>query len=147
MDSQELMTRLNDLERQKNSKYYHFKTVRNFILHLEDFPPGKKREEMYSRIDFYLSVIQANDIFTGRDSEVIYRTHITPLADYYSKKQGFTFFPGWKWTLFSIVFFIAATALITDNFTYVGLAVVFSATLITYFYKKVIANKVYGFFY
>lgn len=94
-----------DIERELNEKmnffeslvpekrrYYHAKSIRNFIFHYKDLRNLADRERIYYLINSYFEFCSSNVISNIYDSLKVYNDFIKPIGEYYCDHLGFIVF-------------------------------------------------------
>jgi hypothetical protein len=133
------------VELKRPIKYYHFNTTYNLIKHLKSFEDGRKKEEMFYKLNEYLDYISDNDLDDARESIAIYTKYLRPVTFYYEKKLGFMYFTKWRIILLLILVPSFVLSLFFDSISAWGIILVADMAIITYFYQKYKEHKTYGY--
>ncbi|MBT9485707.1 hypothetical protein [Sediminibacterium sp.] len=131
-------------ESKRPIKYYHFNTTYNLIKHLNSFEDGKKKEEMYFKLNEYLDYISENDLLNARESIAIYTKYLRPVTFYYEKKLGFMYFAKWRTILLLVLIPSFILSLFFDSISAWSIILVADLAIINYFYQKYKEHKTYG---
>ena len=126
-------------------KYFHLKSIDNFIIHLNEFGTQYYKAESIRSIDRYLNFILAGYNIDRDNAKQVFNEYIQPLGEIYSKRLKFIFYMRPS----SIIFWVIV---MTAIFFLFKLSIVFYIVLITiailkmsFNYSKYKKRKVYGF--
>jgi hypothetical protein len=144
---------LNDLLQKTKSnisrnkwKYFHSKSVENFIFHLNKIKDKEKRELSYRILHDYLQITSAMDeseldISSGED---LYRQFLTPLIPIYIRYQRFITFATWDVQLYILITLVVLFLVAGVNLIYLALLVIIFKLRQLFKRRK---RRVFGAFY
>lgn len=147
MIKEDLVNKFNEVYKARavDRRYYHFRSVRNFIKYYDELNEGKKKREVYEALIEYLDYIAEHDISDRNSSYDLYKHYLHPIGWYYVKRFGFTTI-----ARFDVMLLIASipSIIIYLMFPYKTiLLIVIMTNLIFFVYviSKYLHNKTYGF--
>ena len=131
----------------KEKKYIHYRSLKNFINHLEEIKPYEDYEKCRIILDDYLEFIEhKEDEINTKDATILFADFIYPLGELY-KKNGFKEITPIKNLLFfSIHFDLLVLFILLRFFFPISTAFV----LLNYFIRQrkyAHFTKVFGIFY
>lgn len=130
-----------------NKKYYHYRTINNFIFFMKEIKLTNEREKIYFSLNKYLEVVNENPLEDASDSLQIFHNHIRPIGKLYEDFFGFV--P--MINLSTIAFWYGILALLLYVINAGFLFYIITATPLAAYYSfisfKRINKKVYGYMY
>jgi hypothetical protein len=115
----------------KQWKYYHIKSVQNFIYHLDSFSSERTQERMAVKINSYLSLLHEK-INEGHDVHSLARElypSIWSIADEYKHELSFISKPSY---LLQLIIWVALFFILKSSFgTLVGVCIVAAIAIVT----------------
>jgi hypothetical protein len=125
--------------------YYHLNSVRNFIIHYNNFASQNEKSMMADLLNNYLDFITTKDEITQQEAKNIFHEYIQPIGLFYTKRLNFNLYTSPStyiiFIIFSfITFFILKFSLVVYIVTLLLLLVFYLPS-----YLKLRKNKVYGF--
>ena len=145
-----LREKLEDLKRnlkgRDSKRFYHLRSVENFIYHIDKIHSQSEREKMYDLLMTYFEASnQYSHYITIEDSLVLFNKYLKPIGKYYSDNHGFWIFvKPWIIIVWIMIFFISMILFNVDRIVYVFFVLILSIYL-CYIAKKFIQKKVYSF--
>lgn len=73
-----------------NKKFYHLKTIENFIYHFNQIKYQKDREFVLSSLSFCLEYYKVNSIKDINHSLVVFKKYLEPIGTIYQEQVGFS---------------------------------------------------------
>lgn len=141
-----LQNKFNDLKlaRDSNQKFYHFRSIENFIYHFDDVGSLELKEKIYSILMEYLQKVIEDPIENLEECTSLFDDYIRPVGNLYERALGFMpMIRIWVIIFWVIPLMIIVYALNLSIIFYGIIGVLF---LSYYFYirKKRIEKKIYG---
>jgi len=124
----------------EKKKYYHFRSIDNFIYHINN----KKLSNKKFVINKLLEFIEFLEINTIHDSLIIFNNFLKPVGDLYEKNLNF-FIMARPWILNIWICILGAFFLMLKNNVYVNFFVLVLFLFCIYLAYKVYKKKVYAF--
>lgn len=140
---QNKLNAINDLEN-INKKYYHLRSIGNFIYHFDDLGNIELKEKVYLILLEYLEIVKENPIENLQECTALFDDYIRPVGDFFEHSSGFMpMISNWViiyWIIFFCLLFFAF------NLSIIFYAVIGALFLSYYFYirKKKAENRIYG---
>lgn len=128
-----------------NLKYYHYRTIKNYIYYLDKFYTEENREKIFEQINEYLDVLK-NEPNPDRKAAIEYfNKYVKPISIYYAESFSFVSMIDFRIALF----YMFGLFLLERFLQFSNIAIIISMSLIGVyllfiFYKKM-KKKVYGF--
>ncbi len=99
----------------ENRRFYHFKSVRNFIIHFHEIATPHDREIIFNLLNGYLDEVIENDILDIYECQEVFTNYIKPVGKYFTEKLKFVVFFKWYTILFYILSFYAILTFFSAN--------------------------------
>lgn len=148
LNDKDIIERFNKLSNEVgNGKYYHMKSINNFIKYLGEFGSTHYKSKAIDLLNGYFDYVSSNGALTFEDGKYIYYTFIAPLGKIYS--WNFKFFIHLDIT--SIILYIGGLFLLlflikVPIFIYLISLIICVVIYLPFHFKKK-KSKVYGFNY
>ena len=132
---------------EENLKFYHLKTIKNFITHFDKLRPSDTEEAFESLVTYFEAVDQIGAFEAKETTKEIYQQLVYPIALDYYIKIGFVVYARWQviYGLFGILLLIVYL-LALPSFIYLIVSILFIIHHCWVLGKKV-KNKVFGYRY
>ena len=134
----------------KKMRFFHLKSVKNFIVHFNSIKDKRKKEFVYTKLYNYLSIISDMEDISEMDrttGKAFYDEYIEPVSGIYVRYARFSPYPGAKVLIF--IFLIVFSLLLLIGAAYyvyliVGFIFIFLFLRSEWKRKK---SKVFGLFF
>ena len=143
---EEIQNKLDELKNEGGiiKKYYHFRSIGNFIYFFDELGNNQVKEKVYFTIIEYLDLVKDEPIYDINECITVYEEYIKPIGSLY--ENAFGFMPAislwvvifWVACLYGILYLFSASM----NF-YIIIGIIPSGYYL-YFLKKKSERKVYG---
>lgn len=125
-------------------KYYHFRSVSNFLLYLDMLTNEKEKYFSLEKLNNYFSYIENNEIDDVHESLALFNNFLKPIGELFEKRFGF-FVMIKPWIMnFWIIVFLLIFWYIQNTFLFIFFLLILS---LFFFYLgfKIKKKKVYAF--
>lgn len=137
----------------QNKKYFHLRSVGNFIYHIDSFTDLVERKRKYEQLAEYLALItnilQEDKVttITAFESRDLFDEYLYPIAKSYESSVGF--FPYAKLHVIAVWFAVLSLTFFMLNIQSTIYSILIPLFIIYYLFiqHKRIKNRVYGCFY
>ena len=143
----DIQLRLNTLMDKKGliKRFYHFRSIQNFIHFFDDLESVQLKEKVYSTLMEYLDIVNKEPIEDIHQCTELFDQYIRSIGNLYERAFGFApVLSLWVFVFWSIVLF---SVLYIFNLSIILYFIIGIIVLCYYFYllKKKRDKKVYGF--
>lgn len=146
-----ILTSWGDSFTNKQKRYIHFYSLRNFVFHFKNLPHGKLQETVLRQLNEYVREIEEHNLFlTSRESYALATRHMNQLSDIYSSHLNFKSIMEFKFVILFSIIGDGILYLLLKNMIVFYFPVV-SVSLLTYYFSRKISlekkKKLFGLFY
>ena len=128
-----------------DKKYLHLNSIRNFIIHFENFASYTEKIFVIELINKYFDFISDKEFLILSDGKQIFYEYIQPLGTFYSKRLGFTLYTSFYTYLIWILFSLMTFYLLNISILFYVITILFLCAIYIPKYLKLKRNHVYGF--
>ena len=128
-------------------RFFHRKTVGNFITHLNNINNKNEREIIFNKINYFFDIIDENGYEPIDISESIelFHLYLLPIAEIYQLRLNFTPITNWR----ALIYLVPGTILLLFIFYKLDLYLLYFGLILTGIYvankiNKAVSGKVYG---
>jgi hypothetical protein len=142
-----LQSQLLSVAPNNKKKYFHFKTLNNFIYHINEIKNPTDLDWIYhSLIDHINAVMEFSNDIDVTIGYRLYEEYIIKIAGYYSKNLRFSMYAGSPLTFLYML--LAGLLWYFLNIYYgIGIALILYIINLNYFFRKKREFRLYGIFY
>ena len=128
-----------------NKKYFHLNSIRNFIIHFENFASYTEKYFVIDLINKYFDFLIEKAYIDQNDAKKIFYEYIQPIGIFYSKRLGFTLYTSLSTYLFFIFFAFITFYLLKFGILFYVFTILILLARYMASYLKFKKNKVFGF--
>jgi len=133
------------LLKKPNKRFYHIKSVENFIFHFDETSQTLEKENIFNLLKNYLDHINENDISDIIECREKFEKFIYPVGKYFEKNCKFIIFVKLYISIFYLAVICSVLYFFNSNVYFYLCAIAAVLIFYGYTYLKIRNKRIYGF--
>jgi hypothetical protein len=146
LDIEEDLNRLKEDLDGSNKKYYHLKSITNFLYHFHSLEDKNSKEEVLILLTNLFNYYKEHSIRDIQESLTVFQKYLKPIGEIYEQQLGFfVFIAPWLLFLYIMIGYGVVFLLLNNNFIAVTIFLLVVIIILFYLGIKYYQRKLYSF--